>query len=160
MRPKWFAAAAAVLLVACAGDDGDGDATPTTRPTSGCPLAAAVVAEAVAHPVAIERLASPRSCAYVGDGASAGARVEVSLRSLADEPYADVLAAVEQRAGPTVGARVEGAERAWVVRVGRSVQVGAASGEVLAVVAVVDPLLDADAAEAVAVALAGEALPG
>lgn len=160
MRPKWLVAVAAVLVVACAGGDGEGEGAPTTRPTGGCPVAASVVAEAVAHPVAVERLAAPRACAYLGDGAAAGARVEVSVRSLAEEPYPDVLAAVEQRAGPTVGARVEGAERAWAVRVGRSVQVGAAAGELLAVVAVVDPLLDADAAEAVAVALAGEALSG
>lgn len=156
-------AAVAVALLGCSGDDGEEDAAPTTRPTSGCPIAAAVVAEAVAHPVAIERQRAPGSCAYVGEGAAAGSRVEVSVRSLADETFADVLAAVERRAGPTVllaQGDVDGAERGWVATVGRAVQVGAAAGEVLAVVAVTDPLLDADAALEVAKDLAGEALSG
>ena len=161
MPPKYAPLAAALLLAACSGGDDDGDATATTRPTGGCPVAAAVVAEALTHPVAVERSDASGSCAYVGEGDAVGSRVEVSIRSLVDEPFSAVLAAVERRAGPTVLLEpddVDGAERGWVATVGRSVQIGAAAGDVLVVVAVVDPLLDADAALEVARTLAGEAL--
>jgi hypothetical protein len=87
--------------------------------------------------------------------------VEVVARSLEEEGFGEALAEVERRAGPTVllaeGA-VDGAERGWVASVGRAVQVGAADDVTLVVVAVTDPLLDAEAAEAVATRLAGEAL--
>ena len=148
------------LAAGCAGDGGGGSATSSTRPPGACPVPAAVVAEAVGHEVAVDRGAGGRSCVYAGEG---GARVEVVERSLAEDGFGSVLEDVERRAGPTVllepGA-VEGAERGWVATVGRGVQLGAASAEVLVVVAVVDPLLDAEAAEEVAAALAGEALEG
>jgi len=160
------AAALAALagLAACSDDDG-GSSPPTTDERSGCAVAPGVVEEAVGHGVDVERRPSgPGSCAYVGGGdASAGARVEVAVRSLDDEPFAEVLAAVEQRSGPTVvlpAGLVEGADRGWVAAVGRAVQLGAARGQELVLVSVVDPLLDAAAAEEVAGKLAGEVLSG
>ena len=162
MRSKSLPALAAVLaLAACSPGGDDDESTPTTTSTEGCALAADVVAEAVGHEVVVEREPSGRpSCAYLHEG---GSRVEVSRRSLADEGFAAVLAEVEADAGPTVALgrdAVDGAERGWIAVVGRAVQVGAASGEDLVLVAVADPDLDAEAAREVAEALAGEALDG
>lgn len=161
MRPKPLAALLALVVVAGCSGDGEGDAAPpTSGSASGCPVAAAVVAEAVGHAVTIERGQAPGSCAFVGED---GGRVEVDRRDLTGEGFGAVLAEVERRSGPTAALdtdRVDGAERGWVGVVGRAVQVGAAAGETLVVVAVVEPLLDADAAEEVATRLAGEALSG
>jgi hypothetical protein len=154
---------AVVLLVAACSSDGDDDATtPTTVRTGGCPVAAAVVAEAVGHDVVVERRSSGRgSCAYVG---VVGARVEVALRTVEDAAaLQEVRDDVESRAGPVAdlpGGLVDGAAQGWVAVVGRAVQVAAVRDEQLVLVAVADPALDADAARRVAADLAGEALSG
>jgi hypothetical protein len=156
--PKRLLLAAAALLAACTGDDDDGDATATTEPPAGCPVAAAVVAEAVAHPVTVDdAVTGDGTCRFVGDGA----RIEIVARSLADEGFGVTRAEVERRSGPTVDladGAVDGAERGWIATVGRAVQLAAADGETLVVVAVTDPVLDAEAAQAVAARLAGEVL--
>jgi hypothetical protein len=158
---KALAAAAVLLLAACSGDDDTDDATGPTIGEDGCPVPAAIVAEAVGHAVEAEP-DGERSCAYVAGGdAGAGGRVEVHVSALADEPYGDVLAEAERRAGPTVDlddGEVDDAERGWVATVGRAVQLGAADSETLVVVAVVDPLLDAEGARDVADRLASEVL--
>lgn len=159
-RPLLLALA---LLAACSDGDDGRDAAPTTVPAGGCPVAADVVAEAVAHRVAVDReVSSDRSCTYLAEGdAVAGGRVEVVLRSLADDGFGAVLADVEREAGPTIvlpDGLVDGAERGWIAVVGRAVQLGAANDETLVVVAVADPLLDADAAQEVAADLAEAAL--
>ena len=149
-----------VAAAACSGDDDDGSAAATTEPRSGCPVPAAVVAEAVTHPVTIdETVSGDGSCAFVGDGA----RIEIVVRALAEEGFGVTRAEVERRSGPTVDLPddvVDGAERGWIATVGRAVQVAAADEEELVVVAVTDPVLDAEAAQAVAARLAGEALSG
>ena len=165
MPPKRPLLLAALALAACSGDDDDAGPTPTTAAATGCPVTVASVAEALARPVAVDpEGAGERSCAFVGEGdGGAGVRVEVVARSLAEEGFGSVLADVERRSGPTVAlpdGAVDGAERGWIASVGRAVQVGAADDETLVVVAVTDPLLDAEAAEAVAVRLAGEVLDG
>jgi len=150
--PKSPLVAAAVLLAACSSGDDEGSATTTTR-VGGCPVAIRDVADAVGHAVTVEGEPDPRSCAFVADAEGvAGGRVEVSLRSLAEGGFGEVLAEVERRSGPTVVLDAD--------EVGRAVQVGAADGERLVLVAVTDPLLDAEAAREVAVHLAGEALSG
>jgi len=153
---------ALALLAACSGDDDDGDAGSTTVPTGGCPVAAGVVAEAVAHRVVVDReVSSDRSCTYLAEGDAAGGRVEVVVRSLVNDGFGTVLADVEREAGPTIGlpdGLVDGADRGWIAVVGRAVQLGAADDETLVVVAVADPLLDADAAQEVAAELAEAAL--
>lgn len=163
MAPKSFLVAATIVLVACSSGD-DGDATPTTRSTTACPVPAAVVAAAVGHAVSVERGNEPGSCAYVADAeVAAGARVEVVVRPVDDEAFAAALAQVEQRSGPAVALGdddVDGADRGWVATVGRSVQLGAADDAELVVVVVTDPLLDAEAAEQAAARIAEEALAG
>ncbi len=73
--------------------------------------------------------------------------------------FAAVVAAVEADAGPTLGPiDVDHADRAFVARVGRAVQVGAVRDRRLVQVTVVDGALDAAAAEAAATDLAGRAL--
>jgi hypothetical protein len=161
--PKRLAVAFAALALAgaCSDDDGEPEAPPVTGATAGCPLPQAVVADAVGHPVSVERGDERGTCAYVtNDGAATGGRVEVSVQQLDDLSYADALADVERRTGraENLDDRVDGSERGWLVTVGRAVQVGAADDERLVVVAVTDPLLDADAARQVAIDLAGEAL--
>ena len=160
MLPKRLLLVVVVLLAACTGDDDDGATDPTTAPPSGCPVPAAVVAEAVAHPVTIDESATgDGTCTFVGDGA----RIEVIARSLAEEGFGVTRAEVERRSGPTVDLPdgvVDGAERGWIATVGRAVQVAAADEERLVVVAVADAVLDADAAQAVAARLAGEVLSG
>jgi hypothetical protein len=112
----------------------------------------------------VEDDSDARACTYAAQGDdAAGARVEISVRSLGDEAYGDVLSEVERRAGPTVplgDGDVDDADVGWLVNVGRAVQVGAADGRTLVVVAVTDPLLDAESAGEVAMKLAGEALGG
>lgn len=161
MRSKCLLVAIAVATAACSRGGGDDATTSTTRPTGGCPVAAATVAEVLERPVDVERLPRSGGCRYVGE--DAGARVEVVARADGGDAYARLLGDVEREVGPTeplpAGA-VDGAERGWVVRVGRAVQLGAARGRTLVVVAVTDPLLDADGAQRVAAALAGEALSG
>ena len=71
------------------------------------------------------------------------------------------LASVEASAGPVehLGEDdVDGAERGWVARVGRVVQVGAVRDLELVQVTVADATLDVTAAEAIAIELAGQAL--
>ena len=165
MPPKRLLVMAALVLTACSGDDDDAGPTPTTVPPTGCPVTAASVADALARPVTVDAGASgERSCAFLGEGdGGAGARVEVVARSLEEEGFGSALEEVQRRAGPTVllpDGLVAGAERGWVATVGRAVQIGAADDETLVVVAVTDPLLDAEAAEAVAARLAGEVLDG
>jgi hypothetical protein len=161
--PKSPLVAAAVLLAACSSGDDEGSAPTTTGP-GGCPVATRVVADVVGHAVSIEGEPDPLSCAYVADAEdAAGGRVEISLRPLTEGGFGEVLAEVEQRSGPTVvldPGDVDGADRGWVATVGRAVQVGAADDERLVLVAVTDPLLDAEAAREVAVRLAGDALSG
>jgi hypothetical protein len=154
----------ALALAACSDDD-DGSAAATTAPSTACPVAATSVAEALGRPVVVDPAAvDVRACAFLGEGDDgAGVRVEVVARSLAEEGFGTALAEVERRAGPTVAlpeGLVDEAERGWIASVGRAVQVGAADDETLVVVAVTDPLLDAEAAQAVAARLAGEALSG
>ena len=160
MPPKRLLLAAAVLLAACTSDDDTGDPAATTAPPAGCPVTAAVVAEAVAHPVSVdENVTGDGTCACVGDGA----RLEIIARSLAEEGFGVTRAEVERRSGPTVDLPegvVDGAERGWIATVGRAVQVAAADEATLVVVAVTDPVLDAEAAQAVAARLAGEILSG
>jgi hypothetical protein len=154
----------AVLLAACSGGDDGDESTATTDDAGGCPVAASAVGEALGRPVAVEDDGDPQACTYAAQGGDdVGTRVEISVRSLRDEPYGDVVSEVERRAGPTVAlgdGDVDGADVGWIVSVGRAVQVGAADGRSLVVVAVTDPLLDAEAAGEVAMALAGEALDG
>lgn len=159
MRPKSLLVLAVLALGACSSGDDEGSTTPTTARAAGCPVAPDVVIDAVGHHVRVERrTAGAGSCAYLGNG---GARVEVALRSLDDRGFPEVLADVERRAGGTIvlpDDLVEGAERGWIAEAGRAVQVGAAAGDRLAIVAVVDPALDLDTAREVAADLAGEAL--
>lgn len=170
MAPKSLLAgaaalAAAGLLAACSGDDGDGGTGAQPAPR-GCPVAAEVVEDALGHPVTVRRSPSGRgSCAYAGlGGARAGALVEVAVRRLdGEDAYEAALAAAERRAGPATALEpgaVDGAERGWTLRAGRAVQLAAAAGDRLVVVAVVDPDLDAGAAAAVAADLAAAALEG
>jgi hypothetical protein len=161
--PKRVLLLAVVLLAACSGDDDDATPSTTTTPSTGCPVAAASVADALGRPVAVDPAAAAvRACAFVGQGdEAAGVRVEVVAQPLAEEGFGTVLAEVERRAGPTTALAegvVDGADRGWVASVGRAVQVGAADDETLVEVAVTDPLLDAEAARAVAARLAGEVL--
>ena len=164
MPPKRLLLLVAAALAACSDDD---DATPaaTTARSTACPVAVASVADALGRPVVVDPTApDDRTCAFLGEGDDgAGVRVEVVARSLAEEGFGTALAEVERRAGPTVAlpeGLVDAAERGWIASVGRAVQVGAADDETLVVVAVTDPLLDAEAAQAVAARLAGEALEG
>ena len=165
MPPKRPLLIAALVLAACSGDDDDAEPAPTTAPPTGCPVTVASVSEALARPVGVDPdAAGDRSCAFLGEGeGGAGARVEVVAHSLEEESFGSILEDVERRSGPTVllpDGLVDGAERGWIATVGRAVQVGAADDETLVVVAVTDPLLDAEAAEAVAARLAGEVLAG
>ena len=161
MPPKRLLLLAVVLLAACTGDDDDAAPVETTVPPRGCPVTVAAVEAALEHPVTIDPAASDvRTCAFVDE---AGARIEVVAQSLAEQGFGAALAEVERRAGPTAplpDGLVDGAERGWIAIVGRAVQVGAADNETLAVVAVTDPALDAEAAQTVAATLAGEVLSG
>lgn len=168
MRPKPLLLPLLVVgaMAACSGGDDDA-ASPTTSPAGGCPVDGTVVAEAVGHDIAVERgPRGSRTCTYVGVGevdevSLAGARVEVTARSLDDRPFAAVLADVERRSGPTVALPddlVDGADRGWIVSAGRAVQLGAARDDLLVIVAVSDPILDRVAAEEAAAAIAEAAL--
>ncbi len=163
MRPKPLLACVVLLALGACGDDGGGgDGPPVTGATAGCPVARTAVEEALGRAVVVERGNAEGTCAFVPhEGTAAGARVEVVVSSLADQGFAAALADVERRSGPAEllgDDAVDGAERGWVVTVGRSVQVGAADGERLTVVVVTDPLLDGAAARDVAIDLAGQVL--
>ena len=161
MPPKRVLLLVIALLAACSGDDDAAAPAATTVPPSGCPVTVAAVEAAVEHPVTVDpEVSDERTCAFVDD---AGSRIEVAAESLGEQGFGAVLQEVERRAGPTAAlpdGLVDGAERGWIAVVGRAVQVGAADDETLVVVAVTDPLLDADAAQTVEASLAGEVLPG
>ena len=161
MPPKRSLLIAALVLAACTGDDDDGAPAETTMPPTGCPVTVAVVEAAVEHTVTVDAAAADaRACAFVDE---AGARIEIVAQSLAEQGFGAALEEVERRAGPTTAlgdGAVDGAERGWIAVVGRAVQIGAADDETLVVVAVTDPVLDAEAAETVAATLAGEVLSG
>jgi len=159
VTPKSLLLVAALALGACSSGDGEGGSTPTTARPAGCPVAEQVVEEAVGHDVVVERRPTGRgSCAYTGEG---GARVEVALRPIDREGLDALRAEVTEQAGgvePLPDGLVDGAVDGWVAAAGRAVQVTAAAGGRVAIVAVVDPALDEAAAQEVAGELAGEAL--
>lgn len=140
------------------GEDVDGD--------SGCPVAPGRVGELLGYEVVVaDDKGGTASCRYVPAPIAAddhpGASVLVMARRLAEDGFTAALAAVESSAGPVqpFGPEVvDDADRGWIARVGRVVQVGAAEGLDLVLVTVADSLLDVEAAQDVAIELAGQAL--
>lgn len=153
------------------GGDDDGEDDDQDRSTEDvCLVDPGRVAELLGYEVAV--IESPRGeheCRFepVDEDAHPGSEVVVATRELAledgevDEAYDAVVAAVESDAGPTQvlsGSDVDHADEGWVAVIGRAVQVGAVRDRRLVQVTVVDATLDADAAQAIAEDLAGQAL--
>lgn len=165
-------AAVALLLVlavaGCSGDDGDDDGGRDGggRGTAGCLVDPDRVEDLLGYEVVVDGTpAADGTCRFepADPEAHPGAFVVVAERELADddEAFEAARAAVEADAGPTtpIGAQdVARADRGWIARVGRVVQVGAVRDRRLVQVTVVDADLDRAGAEAVAFDLADRAL--
>ena len=161
-----------MLSAGCDEDDGD---EPTGATDSGCPVEPARVGELLGYEVVVdERTATTEACRFEpadtqGDEGNAldegepsleGAHVLVVQRRIAGDGFDAARDAVEVDVGPTEALPddlVDGG-RGWIARVGRVVQVSAARDRRLVQVTVAEPTLDAEAAEAVALDLAVEAL--
>lgn len=167
-------AAVACLLVAALGgcsfggdDDGDDDAAGDDEAgDSGCAVEPGRVGALLGYDVVVaDDKGGASSCRFEPVDAVAGdhpgASVVIVERRLAEGGFPAALAAVESAAGPVEpfgDGELDGADRGWVARVGRVVQVGAARESDLVQVTVADAALDAAGAEAIALDLASEAL--
>jgi hypothetical protein len=155
--------AAALLLGACSLGDDDDDAGDTTD-DSGCPVEPGRVSELLGYEVTVDSdTDSAASCRYepVDDDAHPGSHVLVIKQPLAEDGYTAAFESVEEAAGPAEelpeGA-VDGAERGWVARLGRVVQIGAAGDGQLVQITVADDSLDVVDAEEIAMALVEDAI--
>jgi hypothetical protein len=164
------AAVATVLVLALAGcsdDGGDDDETDDRAGDhSGCLVEPDRVTELLGYEVVVQEGKVDDECRFepADPAAHPGAEVAVAERELADDgeaAFEAARAAVEADAGPTtpIGSQdVDHADRGWIARVGRAVQVGVTRDRRLVLVTVVDGTLDAAGAEDVAFELAGRAL--
>lgn len=166
MRAAAVAACVLALTVAtgCSDGGGDDDGGDDDAVEATCLVDPGRVAQLLGYEVTVTEEKGGRECRFVPTDADAeahpGAEVVVAIRELADddEAFDNVVAAVEADIGPTQAIGVDHADRGFVARVGRAVQVGAVRDRRLVQVTVVDGTLDANAAESVATDLAGQAL--